>query len=88
MIKQSKIYRTKKIYMGEVHPQTTIQLTMSPKLSIVTMFSQTTKKLSISPNEENTFNKIKTETENQEKKKKLGVADSEKSNYLTDVQVL
>jgi len=87
MIKQSKIYRTKKIYMGEVHPQTTIQLTMSPKLSIVTMFSQTTKKLSMSPNEENTFNKIKIETENQEKKK-LGVADSEKSNYLTDVQVL
>jgi hypothetical protein len=72
MIKQSKIYRTKKIYMGEVHPQTTIQLTMSPKLSIVTMFSQTTKKLSMSPNEENTFNKIKIETENQEKKKTRG----------------
>jgi len=44
MIKQSEIYRTKKKYMGEVHPQTTTQLTISPKLSIVTMSSQTTKK--------------------------------------------
>jgi hypothetical protein len=34
----------KKIYMGKVHPQTTTKLTMSPKLSIITMSSQTTKK--------------------------------------------
>jgi hypothetical protein len=40
----------------------------------------------MSPNDENTFNKIKTDTKNQEKKNQ--VANSKKSNYLTDVQVL
>jgi hypothetical protein len=77
-------------YMGEVHFQTTTQLIMSPKLLIVTMSSQTTKKsCQCSQMNKNTFNKIKTDTKNQEKKKKkLGVADSKKSNYLTDVQVL
>jgi hypothetical protein len=58
-------------YMGEVHSQTTTQLTMSPKLSIVTMSSQTTKKSCHCPQmKKNTSNKIKTDTKNQEKKKK------------------
>jgi hypothetical protein len=77
-------------YMGEVHFQTTTQLIMSPKLLIVTMSSQTTKKsCQCSQMKKKPLKKKKTKTKNKKKKKKkLGVADSKKSNYLTDVQVL
>jgi len=77
----------KNIYMGEVHLQTITQLIISSKLSIVTMSFQTTKNNCQCP-QMTKIHLIKLKQILKIKKKKPGVADSAKSNYLTDVQVL